>query len=431
MIPAIGKTLLIGLLSMGALAAQESASTPAVEQLAQYRNEMRAARQANRWKAYLMAAQQQAVFLHQSPASRLEVARAQIHLGHRQAALDQLLAFTAVGQTSPFINESPELEPLRHAPPFAAIQKSMAANRMPIAHASSAVTVADPGLLPEDIDYDPETSRFFLSSILKHKIVSVDADGHWTDFAAAPDPWPVQALKIDHQRQLLWATEVAIHDFEPLAAADRGRSVLLCYDLRSGKLLRRIEGPTPVAFGDMTLTAAGDVIVSDGEHGGIYRLAQGSAQLTRIDRGDFISPQTPAVAADGVRLYVADYTRGIGILELNTGRVQWMKTAGRFALNGIDGLYRVNNQLIAIQNGAEPERVIEFSLDASGRRITAESIIERATASLGDPTHAVMVDGLLYFIANSGWDALDPKGHMDPAKTMTNALIMRSSLPRK
>ena len=67
---------------------------------------------------------------------------------------------------------------------------------------------------------------------------------------------------------------------------------MLCYDLQSGRLLRRIEGPHPGALGDMTLAANGDVFVSDGVGGGVYRvLAKGDA-LERVDAGDFIAPNS-------------------------------------------------------------------------------------------------------------------------------------------
>jgi hypothetical protein len=58
----------------------------------------------------------------------------------------------------------------------------------------------------------------------------------------------------------------------------------------------------------------------------------------------------------------------------------------------------------------------------------SESILERATATLGDPTHGVVVDGSFYYIANSGWDALDEHGNLKPHATMPKAVVMRTDL---
>jgi hypothetical protein len=44
-------------------------------------------------------------------------------------------------------------------------------------------------------------------------------------------------------------------------------------------------------------------------------LAKGEA-LERVDAGDFISPQTPVMHPDGKHIFVPDYVRGIGLLEI-------------------------------------------------------------------------------------------------------------------
>jgi hypothetical protein len=117
---------------------------------------------------------------------------------------------------------------------------------------------------------------------------------------------------------------VALDGFAAAAKGDWGRSAILQYDLRSGKLLHRIEGPPKTALGDMALAANRDPIVSDGEHGGVYQVNGSTQQLLRIDAGDFISPQTPAALADGKHILVPDYVRGIGVLDLGTKHVVWI-----------------------------------------------------------------------------------------------------------
>jgi hypothetical protein len=89
----------------------------------------------------------------------------------------------------------------------------------------------------------------------------VEASGASADFARAPNNWPMLAVKVDFSRRLVWATEVAMQGFNFAPESDWGRSAVLCYDLRSGKLLRRIDGPRGSALGDMALMANGDVIV--------------------------------------------------------------------------------------------------------------------------------------------------------------------------
>jgi hypothetical protein len=335
-----------------------------------------------------------------------------------------------MGQSSEVIETLPDFAPLRERKEFEAVRASMAASRQPVALSSVAFHIPDPGLLPEGIDFDPRSRRFFISSVLQHRIVTSAGDGLLIEFARAPDDWPIMAIRIDDKRKVLWATQVAIEGFDAIAKSDQGRSVVLCYDLDSGKLLRRIEGPRPSALGDMELTTRGDVIVSDGSHGGLYRLRSGADRLERLDRGDFISPQTVAMASDATHVYVPDYMRGLGVFDLHTKQVQWLPMDGRFALHGIDGLHRTGERLIAIQNGASPERVVMFSMSAAATKIVAEQVIERATATLGDPTHGVIVDDMFYYIANSGWDALGDNGLVRAGATLTEAVVMKWKLPQ-
>jgi hypothetical protein len=103
---------------------------------------------------------------------------------------------------------------------------------------------------------------------------------------------------------------------------------------------------------------------------------------------------------------------------------------GRFALNGIDGLYFSHGRLIAVQNGTTPERVIVFKLDAMLTRIESEMIIERSTGTLGDPTHGVVINNSFYYIANSGWDSIDDHGNVKPGTKPSASRIMRAPFQR-
>ena len=163
--------------------------------------------------------------------------------------------------------------------------------------------------------------------------------------------------------------------------------------------------------------------MSGGTDGGIYRVS--ADRLERIDRGDFISPQTAARHPDGKHVFVPDYVRGIGVLDLSDQHVTWLDRNGKYAVNGIDGLYFDRGFLIGTQNGSSPERVLRFRLNSDFSAIVSEQIIERSTPTLGDPTHGVVVGDYFYYVANSGWDALDDQGEMKSGAKLTPARVMR------
>jgi hypothetical protein len=400
----------------------------AATQLDQLRGTLRRAHTSGDTVSYLGTAQTLYSFLNGSPRATLQLMSAESFAGKQDDALYSFAQFVAMGQSNDEALRAAQFDPLRTLPRFQVIQRDMAANTSSVSNAVEVFRLKSSVPVPEDIDYDPAAKRFYLSSVLGKNIVAVDMTGQVTAFAQAPDQWPVMALKIDPLRSLLWATEVALNGFALVSEKDWGRSAVLLYDLHSGRLLHRIEGPPRAALGDMTLDLNGDAIVSDGEHGGVYRVNRRTWGIERIDAGDFVSPQTPVVLSDGKHILVPDYVRGIGVLDLADKHVAWIRMEGRHALSGIDGLYASGNTLIATQNGTSPERVVRFALDTSNTRVLSESIIERATATLGDPTHGVMVDGYFYYIANSGWDSLDDHGVLKEGKTLSAPVIMRAKL---
>jgi hypothetical protein len=400
----------------------------AVSQFHLLRQQLHDSHARNDWQANLGYAESLRALLNGAPGSQLEVARAELQLGATQAGLRDLAVFADMGQSIDPQQVYPDIASLPDQQAVRALKQTLEANRGTISRASTAFVLTDPALLPEDIDYDSHSQRFFISSVRLGKIVTADLRGAIHDFAKAPDGWPMLAVKVDAQRGRLWATEVALQDFAFAPKGDWGRSALVCYALKDGRVLRRVEGPKGSALGDLSLTSLGEVIVSDGTGGAVYRLRPEAPALERLDAGDFISPQTVAPEPDGKHLFIPDYVRGIGVLDPVSKQVEWLAMQGRFALNGIDGLYARGHTLVAVQNGTTPERVMLFRLNDSLTQIESEAVIERASRTLGDPTHGVIVGTTFYYIANSGWDVLDDQGQLKPGARLSPARLMKVDL---
>jgi hypothetical protein len=401
--------------------------TNARDELAALRKQAHAAREAGDHSGYLQGTLKVRTLLNNYPSAILSVARAYMEAGDSEKALDALTEFADLGQMDDGMidGSNKTFAPLADSPRYKAVLEKFAQNKMPASTAETAFSLSDPGLVAEDIDFDPASKSFLITSVLEKKIVRVSESGAATDFAQSPSHWPMLAIKIDAARKLVWATEVALDGFTAAPKADWGRSAVLCFDYATGKLLRRVEGPAGAALADVVLAPNGDLILSDGEKGGVYRLRNGNLQL--MDGTDFISPQTAAMLPDGKRVFVPDYLRGIGILDLDSGSLKWLvqqATPGA-ALNGVDGLYFHRGSLFVTQNGTSPERVVRLILDPSFSRIVSSEIIERNTPTLGDPTHGVFVGDDFYYIANSGWSELDDHGNLKPGSKLTAAHIMR------
>ena len=442
----MAKHLAAAALLLGFVFQSAPLSTPtASERLTSLNQQAQAARQSGDQHAYLSAALQMQTLLNDSPASAKAVAKAYLRSGDTQAALTTLTHLADLGQTEDALLQGKDADfaALQNLPAYQSILKQLTANNASISAAETAFLLPDAGLLAEDITYDPQSKTFLITSVLEKKIIRVTLQGKASDFAQSPSHWPIFAIKADPAHNLVWATESAIDGFTAAPKSDWGRSAVLCFNLQTGALLRRIEGPAHTALGDMTLTPDGSPIVTDGDGGGVYKATGDHLEL--INERDFISPQTPAMLPDGHHAFVPDYLRGIAILNLNTGdlktdQVLWInhdsgkessgqKSSGKqAALSGVDGLYFDHGALILTQNGTSPERVIRLQLDKTMTQVVSEQIIEQSTPTLGDPTHGVIVGNDFYYIANSGWNQLDEHGDARPGAKLTPARIMRFHL---
>jgi sugar lactone lactonase YvrE len=352
-----------------------------------------------------------------NPTVVYSLAAADARLGNAAAALAGLRNLAGMGLIYDFAADA-DFSSLRGSPEFSAIVKRVADNKKPASHSTTAFTLAERDLIPEDIAYDPKTQRFFVSSVRMSKIIS--PDGHL--FAKAD--WPVLALRVDYERRVLWAATGWLPHCESCNKADEDKTALLAFDLDSGALKQRIESPVKGLLGDMTISRSGEIYVSEGIHGAVLRLRPGAKELQRLDRpGDFPSPQTPALSMDEKTLYVPDYVRGIAAITLSSGEVTWLRPADDIALSGIDGLYVYRDSFLAVQNGTAPARIMRFSLD-----LHKQTVLEANTPELGEPTHGTIVGNKFYFIANTGWDQYDDQGKKKPGASPVESSVRQIAL---
>jgi hypothetical protein len=353
--------------------------------------------------------------------------------GHTDVALEWLKKFADSGlDQDP--RKDPNLASLLDSPQMAAIERQLERNRAPVSHAVTFFTFPDQNALTEDLAYDPKTRTFYASSVHRSKIFSIGPDRALKDFTAEGQDgvWSILALSVDSKRRRLWASTAAMAHAAAYRKENVNRSAVLRYDLESARLEKRYEVPADGkshVLGDMTLSAAGDVYVSDSVDGTVYTIHPGKDQLEAlVPKGNFGSPQTPALTPDGKRLLVADYSLGIAVVDLKSGGIGWLDLPGDLALTGIDGLYTVPGGLIAVQNGTHPERVIRIWTDAAYTKALRWEAIEEGTPELGDPTHGVLVGKQFYYIANSGWNRFKDDGSIDTTAAASPPIIRRYTL---
>ena len=181
---------LCSLLAQPVSAGETLSNSTALSTFEDIQHDLAADKKRGDWSAFLTDAKRQKAFLNGSPTSSLEVARAYLQLRSADQASLEVARFVAMGQTNAIL-DSALFQSTRTA-----VDDQLRRNASSVSKAHEAFEVPDAGLLPEDIDYDPRSKRFFITSILQHRIVVLDWRHQLTQFAVSPHDWPMMAVKI-------------------------------------------------------------------------------------------------------------------------------------------------------------------------------------------------------------------------------------------
>lgn len=324
-----------------------------------------------------------------------------------------------------------DFDSLHDSPDFNDVVKQFEKNKEPTINSLNAFSVHEKGLVPESVAYDESTGVFYLSSVYKRKILSVTKSGEVKVFATESDGlWSVMGMKVDHVRHLLWICSTAHPQMSNFVATDKGKTALLKFDLRTGKLVGRYQpsdASKPHWFGDLAISVSGDVYTTDSVTPAVYVVRHGSDKLETLLEGDpFVSPQGLDFTRDQQKLFVADYSKGVFVVELKTKKIT--NIVSDFTLLGIDGLYVYKGSLIGVQNGVNPQRIIKLTLNKDLTRFDRFETIEANNPVFEEPTLGVLVKNDFYFVANSQWGAIDESGHLAAEDKLKDPMILRVRL---
>jgi len=374
---------------------------------------------ARDWPRYLAEVRGAERLRPHHPALVYHLARALALTDSGEAALRVLQRMARMGVTSRAAGDS-AFAALRGRADFEAVIARFARNAEPFARSRLAFTVPERSFLPEGVARDPRTGDFFVASVHQRRIVRVH-EGLARPFAAGVRMWSPMGMAADPARGRLWVATAAAAEGRDTDSASVGRSELLALDLASGAEVARYGAPADSLqhwFGDLALAPNGDVYVSDSRAPGVFVLRAGATALTPVPMLRTLSPQGLAVSADGAALYLADYALGIVRLDLHTGASAPVPYPDDATLLGVDGLVRDGHDLIAIQNGVAPLRVLRLVLTADGRRIRAVEPLEAAHPLYAEPSLGVVSRDTLFYNVAGQWDLFADGREPPPDSTM-------------
>ena len=410
-----------------------NAQSAPVKDLRYYFQAAQQAYAEGQYDAYRESLQEMLRLRPNHPTYLYNLAGANALSGRSDEALAILQRVAAAGLIYPAA-EDEDFAAIRSSEMFAAILAQFESNRRPVSRSETAVIVKEKGLISESVAYDPQNGRYWISSVHRRKIVTVDREGNCRDFTSPQDDvWGVFGIKLDARRQVLWACSGVVPEIAGYSKAEADLTGIFKYDRGSGKLLKRYLLPPDGSahlFGDLVLNAAGDVFISDSFSPRLYVIRAENDTLTELlQEPAWVSPQGITAGAEDSVLYVADYRMGLYRIDLARREARALPYPENAILMGIDGLYYHDHSLIAVQNGVNPQRIIRARLNPTGDRIEQVEVLEANNEQFDEPTLGVVVDNSFYYIANSQWGStLDKAGQLRPESELKFPLVLKMGL---
>ncbi len=261
-------------------------------------------------------------------------------------------------------------------------------------------------LIPEGIAIDSYSKRLYLNSLKKNKIVTSLLDG--TDrsvFLETSGYGYLSGFGMVIKGDTLYALGNSL-------GRDKNRSILLLLQLSTGNLVDSytLDNNGVCYWNDLTIRNDNEIFITDSESNKIYRIRRPSKTLeVYSDTGEIPNSNGITISENNEYLYLAS-NKGICIVNVQTKQ---LINKPEIEFFGIDGLKFHENNLYGIVNIHVRDKtkngLFKYKLDRSGTKVLKKQKIVEFTEEFDVPTTFDIVDGSIFFIANTQLDNFNEK----------------------
>ena len=346
-----------------------------------------------------------------------ELARTYAMINERTGAYDTMLRLQQQGFNFDPTGDA-AFDKLKDSKVFKYVVEGLQTNAKPFGEGKVAFTIANDAEQIESLVFDPTRNRFFAASAATGEIFTVDLAGKTKPFIKPSQEnglFGVYSLAVDAARDLLYVGTTSLPSFKDFNADTFGRGGIAQFELSTGKLRAKFALPfddKARVISAMTVAPNGDVYAVEVLSNTVYQLRSGTL-APLFNSAEFSSLRGIAVTDDHKYLYLSDYENGLFIASLERNQIRAL-VAKNQNLGGIDGVYAYKNQIIALQNGTSPTRVLRVLLGGNG--VEQVQPLEANKPAMSVPSFGTIKGNQIYFIANSQRDLYDGNGKILPGE---------------
>jgi sugar lactone lactonase YvrE len=371
------------------------------------------------------------------PRMLVNLAAAQVAAERPDDALATLDRLASLGLSSP-VEKSEDFAALRPRKEFQAVVKKLAGNLHPKGAGEVAFSLRDVTGLIEGIAWREKTDEFYFGDVNGRAVWARNKEGTLRRLTPEGDGLlGVFGLAIDEATGTIWAATAAVPAMSGFTPDQDGTAALAEIDLETGAVrrtvpvVRRPGDQQSHVLGDLALAADGSVFATDSGGPTLWRLGPGGAALEPyVENVEFLSLQGIVLLPEGVAV-LSDHANGLLRVELATRNVRRLESPPDTSLIGLDGLALTpEGQVLAIQNGLRPNRVLRVDLEGAAESVLAVSILESGHITMAAPSLGCLgTGGDFFYVGNAGWTRFE--GTDGQPSTPRVVPIFRTKLPKK
>ncbi len=290
----------------------------------------------------------------------------------------------------------------------AGLEDQQSLNQGPVGDLHAEATL-DGFTLTDALAYAPDSRQIFAAGIRTGKIVAIAPQGSRDVITFRPG---VAAYGLGLRDNMIWATTAASRQ----TAGFDGRAIaskVVTINPANGQVTAAFTDASQpdLRFGHLLL-GRDDLYVADSTHGEILRLNGYAGTLqTLVPEGYMDSPSGLAENADASALMVSDFISGLYRVDLAAGTMARLRAPDGGSLLGISSLSRYGDDLVAIENGFKPARVLRLHMSPDWLTVQSVEVLLRSDKLLSQPSQGLVDGDRFLFVAQSQWANMDDQGN--------------------
>ncbi len=350
-------------------------------------------------------------------------------VGRTRTAYHYLLQMQQQGFSND-LSQNPDTESIRDTEVWKYLNDLMVEAGTPAGRGDIVFTLPAELSRPTAISWDESRERFLVGTENDGTVVAVGQDGSSQVLIKANEKnglWAIRGLFVDSENNRLWISSAAVPAFSGYRDGDQGRGALFEFDLKTMEQKGRFDVPQDEQtheLGPIAVSTDGDIYIADLAQPMVFRkTARGDQLAAFVGNEGLVSLRDLAISPDSGKLYIADSAMGIMVVDPVQQTSAMLTGPDNLNLGGISGLFYKDGNLIMIQNGFQPQRIMLLKLDDSGTNVTEVVPLAIALDEFDQPAFGTIKGEEVYYFANPGRDqpVKVMKTPLDPGNSIESA----------